>query len=336
MKAYQVESDGGIDAIKAIELPEPKPGAGEVLVKIHANSLNYRDLGIIRGGYFRNDKCPVIPLSDGAGEVVEVGSESSRFRPGDRVAGCFFQDWVKGDINEAQMHTALGGGVDGVLAEYVVFKEQGLVPVPESLSLEEAATLPCAGVTAWQALVTLGKVKAGDTVLLLGTGGVSVFALQFAKASGARVVITSSSDEKLEKAKLMGADMTINYSEYPDWEKEVCRLTAGAGVDNVIEVGGPGTLEKSLKCARVSGRVSLIGVLDSPAATISPLLCLFNRITLQGIYVGSREMFEAMNNGIEVNAIKPVIDRVYEFSEALDAYHYLKEARHFGKVVIRH
>ena len=336
MKAFQVESDGGIDAIKSVELPEPKPGAGEVLVKIHTNSLNYRDLGITGGGYFRNDKCPVIPLSDGAGEVVEVGSECSRFRPGDRVAGCFFQDWVNGDINEAQMHTALGGGVDGVLAEYVVFKEQGLVPVPESLSLEEAATLPCAGVTAWQALVTLGQVKAGDTVLLLGTGGVSVFALQFAKACGARVVITSSSDEKLERAKSMGADMTINYNECPDWEKEVRRLTAGAGVDNVIEVGGPGTLEKSLKCARVSGRVSLIGVLDSPAATISPLLCLFNRVTLQGIYVGSREMFEAMNNGIEVNAIKPVIDKVYEFSEALDAYRYLKEAKHFGKVVIRH
>lgn len=334
MKAYQVTEPTGIDNIKfSDDFPEPPVGPNDVLVKMQAYSLNYRDLSIPMGGYFRNDKIPVIPLSDGAGEVVEVGSEVKRFKKGDRVIGCFFQDWESGDITEEQMFSALGGGIDGVLAEYAALKERGLVHAPPDFSYEEAATLPCAAVTAWQAL-TLANLRAGDTILTLGTGGVSVFALQLAKAHGARVIITSSSDEKLERAAKLGADETINYRATPEWDKRVRELTSGRGVDNVIEVGGLGTLEKSLLSARVSGTVSLIGVLTGFKHQPSPLMALFNRITIRGIYVGSRQMFEDMNRAIEANRIKPVVDRVFPFEEVLDAYHWLREAKHFGKVVI--
>jgi NADPH:quinone reductase-like Zn-dependent oxidoreductase len=335
MQAYQVQTDGGIGAVRRVELPEPAAGPGEVLVSMRAASLNYRDLGITRGGYARNDRRPVIPLSDGAGEVVAVGEGVTSFQVGDRVVGCFFADWPAGDVTEAQMHSARGGGIDGVLAERVVFRHDSLLPVPPHLSFEEAATLPCAALTAWQALVTLGSLKAGDTVLTLGTGGVSIFALQFARLHGARVIISSSSDEKLNRARQLGADETINYRTHTDWHEEVRRLTGGRGVDNVIEVGGPGTLQKSLACARVSGRISLIGVLAGTDGTVNPLPALFNRVTIQGIYVGSRAMFEDMNRAITANQFRPVIDRTFGFDEAQDAYRYLKSGSHFGKVVVR-
>lgn len=335
MKAYQIRSAGGIDAIQTIDLPIPQPAADEVLVRMRAASLNFRDLIITRGGYPRNNRCPVIPLSDGAGEVLAVGERVTRFRPGDRVVNCFFEDWEAGDVDEAQLQTSRGGGIDGVLAEQVVFNERALLPIPSHLSFEQAATLPCAAVTAWQALVTLGGVKAGDTILTLGTGGVSIFALQFAKLNGATVIITSSSDAKLARARELGADETINYKTTPNWDEAVRELTGGRGVDNVIELGGPGTLPKSLACARVSGRVSLIGVLTGVEGDANPLPALFNRLTIQGIYVGSRAMFADMNRALTASRLEPVIDRVFEFSEAKEAYRYLKSGDHFGKVVIK-
>ncbi|MGC1274584.1 MAG: NAD(P)-dependent alcohol dehydrogenase [Planctomycetaceae bacterium] len=334
MHAYQIDTPDGIDAIQRIELPDPEPNVGEVLVRIRANSLNFRDLTITRGGYARNEKQPVIPLSDGAGEVVAVGDGVTRFQPGDRVVASFFRDWVAGDVTEELMHASLGGGIDGTLCELVCLPERAWLHVPEHLSFEEAATLPCAAVTAWQALVSLGRVKAGDVVLTLGTGGVSIFALQFAKLHGATVIITSSSDEKLERAKQLGADYGINYKTSPDWHDEARRLTGGRGVDHVVEVGGPGTFERSLAATAVSGRVSLIGVLTGAAGAVNPMTALFNRITVQGIYVGSVEMFAAMNRAIAASELRPVIDRTFGFDEALEAYRHLKSGKHFGKVVV--
>ena len=336
MRAYLIDSTGGIDAVKRVERPDPTPRAGEVVVRMRANSLNFRDLGITRGGYARNDTRPVIPLSDGAGEVVAVGEGATRFRTGDRVVANFFRDWVAGDVTEEQMHSALGGGIDGTLCELVALPERAWLPIPEHLSYEEAATLPCAAVTAWQALVSLGRLKAGDMILTLGTGGVSVFALQFAKLHGATVIVTSSSDEKLARAAALGADHGINYAANPNWHDEARRLTGGRGVDNVIEVGGPGTFEQSLAAAKVSGRVSLIGVLTGGAGQVNPMAALFNRVTVQGIYVGSVEMFAEMNRAIAASAMRPVIDRVFGFDDALDAYRHLKSGAHFGKVVISH
>lgn len=338
MKAYQLSGPDGLSALSQVDTPEPSVGPYDVAVEMKAWSLNYRDLGMLQGGYLRNDKVktdpPLVPLSDGAGEVVAIGDSVRRFKIGDRVASCFLQDWISGELSEAYLSSALGGAIDGVLAERVAFHEQGLVAIPQNLNFQQAATLPCAAVTAWHAL-TLGGIQAGDTVLMLGTGGVSIFALQLAKVFGARTIITSSSDEKLVRTRKLGADETINYRSIPQWDEEVRRLTEGRGVDNVIEVGGAGTLEKSLNAARVSGTVSLIGVLSGRAErNPSPLKILFHRLTLQGIYVGSREMFEAMNAAIEVNAIEPVIDRSFGFDEVRQAYEYLQSGAHLGKVVI--
>ncbi len=334
MRAYQVQTADGIEDIKLIELAEPEIAADEVLVKMKACSLNFRDLLIPQGGYVRNDVRPIIPVSDGAGEVIAVGSSVTNLKTGDRVMGNFFQEWIHGPMAMAGLHSALGGSIDGTLADYFVLKAHAALPIPEQLSYEEAATLPCAAVTAWHALVSMGNLQAGDTVLLLGTGGVSIFGLQLAKALGANVIITSSSNEKLERARKIGADHTINYREYPDWENEVLALTDGVGVDNVMEVGGVGTFEKSIASTRVNGIVSMIGLLtgfDGPAFNLS---IIFSLLRIQGIYVGSVEMFNAMNQVITKNKIKPVIDKAFAFSDALDAYRHLAAARHFGKVVI--
>ncbi|TWU08452.1 zinc-dependent alcohol dehydrogenase family protein [Stieleria varia] len=338
MKAFHITGPTGLDALQQVDLPEPIVGPRDVLIDMKAWSLNYRDLGMPHGGYYRNDKVkrdpPMIPLSDGAGEVVAVGDEVTRFQVGDRVAGIFFQDWIGGELTDQQIGSALGGAIDGVLAERVVLPESGCVSIPESYSFQQAATLPCAAVTAWQSL-TLGGLQAGQCVLMLGTGGVSIFALQFAKAFGARTIITSSSDEKLEHARRLGADVTINYREHPDWQEKVLAATDGVGVDNVIEVGGAGTLEKSIASAKTSGRVSLIGVLTGqPDQNPSPMMVLFKRLTVQGIYVGSRDMFEAMNRAITVNQIVPIIDRSFGFDETRAAYEYMRSGAHFGKVVI--
>ncbi|QDT63807.1 zinc-dependent alcohol dehydrogenase family protein [Calycomorphotria hydatis] len=335
MRAYQIQDDSGIDGIKAVELPDPECGPGDVMIRVGACSLNYRDLIVTQGGYARNDTRPVIPLSDGAGEVIAVGEEVTEFAIGDRVTGCFFRDWQGGDVTDAAFNTARGGGIDGMLAEYHVGPAYSFVKTPSHLSDEEAATLPCAAVTAWQSLVDFGKVKPGHTVLTLGTGGVSCFAIQFAKLHGARVIATSSSNEKLEQAKQLGADETINYREDPDWEKTVRRLTDGVGVDHVVEVGGVGTLQKSLRAAALNGRIGLIGVLTGTDGAVNPLPAIFNRVTISGIYVGSREMFAAMNRAITMAELKPAIDRVFEFDQAVDAYRHLASAGHVGKVVIQ-
>lgn len=334
MKAYEIQSNAGIDALKLCDRPQPEPGTGQVLVKVKATSLNYRDLLVAEGQYGSAVQYPLIPMSDGAGEVVAVGEGVTRVKVGDRVAGIFFQDWLDGALTREKMKSDLGGGIDGMLAEHVVLHQDGLVILPDHLSYTEGATLPCAAVTAWHALVTKGNVSAGDTVLLLGTGGVSIFALQFAKMHGAKVIITSSSDEKLAQAKKLGADETINYKTTPDWEKQVYQLTNRTGVDHVVEVGGAGTLPKSLQAVRIGGRVSLIGVLSGRGSEIDPMPILFKSITLQGIYVGSREMFETMNQAISQHRIYPIIDLVFPFTAAPEAYRYLKNASHFGKVVI--
>ncbi|MBC1238821.1 NAD(P)-dependent alcohol dehydrogenase [Nostoc sp. 2RC] len=334
MKVYEIQSNAGIDALALVDRPEPKPAAGEVLVQVKATSLNYRDLLVIEGAYGAGQKYPLIPMSDGAGEVVAVGKGVTRVKIGDRVAATFFQDWIYGSLTREQMKSDLGGGIDGMLAKYVILHQDGLVILPDHLSYAEGATLPCAAVTAWHGLVTKGNISPGDSVLLLGTGGVSIFALQFAKIHGARAIATSSSDEKLARIKQLGADETINYKTTPDWEKQVYQLTNRTGVDHVVEVGGAGTLPKSLQAVRIGGRVSLIGVLSGRGSEIDPMPILFKSLTVQGIYVGSREMFEAMNQTIQQHQIKPIIDRVFPFNEAREAYRYLKSAAHFGKVVI--
>ncbi len=332
MRAYQLKSKG-IDGLASVELPQPKPGPRQVLVKVAACSLNYRDLAIVSGNYRAPTKENVIPLSDGAGEVVEIGAGVTHFKVGDKVAGNFSQRWYGGQPAPENGNYALGGPHDGMLAEFVVLEEQGTVKLPAHLSLQEGATLPCAGVTAWHAIVEHGWTKAGNTVLVQGTGGVSIFALQFAKVLGATVIATSSSDEKLERAKKMGASHGINYKTTPEWDKAAVEITHG-GVDQVVEVGGAGTFMRSLGAIRVGGKISMIGVLSQPSGDFNPMMILGKRANIQGISVGSTQMFEAMNRAIAANHIKPVIDKVFPFADAKAAFHHLQSAKHFGKVVI--
>ena len=331
MKRFEIISDGRIDALSLAETDVPTPGPGEVLVKVQANCINYRDLAIVENPRLGNISYPRVPNSDGAGEVVEVGEGVTRFKAGEVVASTFFQRWTGGSISADVMASALGGALDGVLSEYAVLLEDGLVTVPDHLSPIEAATLPCAALTAWHALVELG-LRAGDTVLILGTGGVSIFSLQFAVMHGARVIITSSSDEKLARARDLGAWRTVNYRDTPDWDAAVLDLTDGFGVDRVVELGGGGTLQRSLEAVRIGGTVSLIGVLT--VGEIDPLPVMRKSVRLQGIYVGSRTMFDSMNKAISAHQIRPVIDRQFEFEDARAAYHHMRGAAHFGKIVI--
>jgi NADPH:quinone reductase-like Zn-dependent oxidoreductase len=334
MKAYQIEAFG-FENIKLVDVADPKPGPGEVLLKMRAWSLNYRDLMVAKGQYNPKLKLPAVPLSDGVGEVAELGPGASRWKVGDRVAGCFMPKWTCGGIDDEKARSALGGGgPSGMLSEFVVINEAGVVRVPQHLSDEQGASLPCAAVTAWHALVPQGHLKSGDTVLVQGTGGVSIFALQFAKLHGARVIATSSSDEKLAKAKQLGADELINYKTTPDWDKRVLELTGGRGVDFVVEVGGAGTLPLSMKSVRAGGQISLIGVLTG-GGQVNPMPILMRGIRLQGIFVGSRDMFEAMNRAIEQAQVQPVVDRVFAFEEAVEAMRYMESGAHFGKVAIR-
>ncbi len=322
---------GGIDGLLLREVDDPVPGPGEVLVRVEATSLNFRDL--LLAERLRNDR---IPLSDGAGVVAAVGPGVTSVAPGDRVAGTFFSHWVDGRAF-AEMHdAALGGSVDGMAAELVVLPEHGVVPVPAGWSSAQAATLPCAALTAWNAMVEGQQLGAGQSVLLLGTGGVSVFGLQFAKMFGARAIITSSSDDKLELMRSMGADVTINYADTPDWEHAVLDATDGVGVDLVLEVGGAGTLGKSIACTRFDGQVALIGVLTGAAGQTNPFALVSRSVSMRGVYVGSRRMFVEMNAAITVNGLTPVIDATFPFDAAADAYRHLQSQRHVGKVVIDH
>ena len=335
MRAYQLPKGGaGIDALVQVDRPDPKPAYRQVLVKVKACSLNFRDLGIVRGSYRMPIRDNVVPLSDGAGEVVEVGAGVTRVKAGDRVAGNFFQRWVGGEPAADVHKTALGGGIDGMLADYVVLEEDGVVKFPAHLSFEEGATLPCAAVTVWNAMIEHAGLKAGDTVLLQGTGGVSIFGLQFAKAMGIRAIVTSSSDAKLARAKTMGAAFGINYKTVPDWDKAALEFTRGIGVDHVIEVGGAATLMRSFQAIRIGGKVTMIGGLSGGATELNPGLIFSRRANVQGISVGSTQMFEAMNRAVEVCAIKPVIDKVFAFAETREAYRHLASGAHFGKIVI--
>jgi NADPH:quinone reductase-like Zn-dependent oxidoreductase len=334
MRAFRLSQPSGIDALAVAELPMPQPGDRQIVVKVAACSLNHRDLSIALGGYRMPPKPNLIPLSDGAGEVVAAGRGVMRVKVGDRVAGCFFQRWPGGQPGADAQASALGGALDGMLTEYALLEEDGVVKVPAHLSYDEAATLPCAALTAWHALVEHGRLTAGQTVLVLGTGGVSIFALQLARLMGAVVISTSSSDEKLAHAKRLGATHTINYKRTPEWEKAARELTDGSGVDQVVEVGGAGTIARSLGAIRVGGRISLIGLL-SGSASIDPMLILAKRANVQGISVGSTQMFEAMNRAIAAGGLKPVIDKVFGFDEAPAAYRYMQSAAHFGKIVIK-
>jgi NADPH:quinone reductase-like Zn-dependent oxidoreductase len=333
MKAWQIQSaDKGIDGLAIGELANPDPGPGQVVVQVKANSVNFRDLAIVSNPAARGMPMGRIPNSDGAGEVIAIGDGVTQVKVGDRVAGCFFQQWQDGDCSEQAMASAMGGAIDGMLAERVVLNESGVVPIPSHLSFEEAACLPCAALTAWRALVPVGNLKAGDTVLLLGTGGVSVFALQFASMMGARVVITSSSDEKLARTKVLGAWETVNYKTHPNWEEQVLALTDGNGVDLTVETGGAGTLEKSVLSTRVAGTIGLIGVLTG--GQLDPTPIMRKSINLQGIYVGSQRHFSDMNAAIAASGLKPVIDLTVPFAKAPDAYKAMQAAGHFGKIVI--
>ncbi len=334
MRAWEIITDGGIDALSLNERRMSEPGPGQVLVKVHASSVNYRDLSTIEDPTSRKLSFPTIPNSDAAGEVVAVGTGTVGVAVGDRVMGCFFQDWEAGPISSTAMASALGGAKPGVLAEYVVLDARGVVPVPAHLSWAEAATLPCAALTAWHALTQPRPVRPGETVLLLGTGGVSVFAQQFCQIMGVRTIVTSSSNTKLERMRSLGAWETINYRETIDWDSKVVELTDGVGADCVIEVGGPGTLQKSIDAARIGGFIALIGILTGVEGAVSPSNIMRKSITVQGIYVGSRQMYVEMNKAISLHKMKPVIDEEFEFSDARAAYHRMRSAQHFGKLVI--
>ncbi|NRD68390.1 NAD(P)-dependent alcohol dehydrogenase, partial [Corallococcus exiguus] len=316
-----------------VDAPQPQPGPGQALVRIHAVSLNYRDLIIARGTY-PGLKLPLIPCSDGAGQVVAVGSGVTRVKVGDRVAPTFFQVWTDGERTPEKVAHALGGGVPGVLAEYVCVDAEGLVLLPDWLSYEEGATLPCAAVTAWNALVPQGGLKRGQTVLAQGTGGVSIFALQFARILGARVLITSSQDDKLQRAKQLGAQGLINYRQTPDWEEAVLTLTGNQGVDHVLEVGGAGTLPRSIAATKEGGHIALIGLLTGAPGKPDTTATSAKHLRVVSTYVGSREMFEDMLKAMSQEQTRPVIDRVFPFAQAREALQYMESGGHFGKIVI--
>ena len=335
MKAYEVQKFG-IDELVQVDRDEPKPEAGEVLVKFHATSLNYRDLMVVAGTYNPRMKLPAVPLSDGAGEVIAVGDRVTKWKAGDRVMPIFAQRWIDGDTSEEKRRTSLGAGAqwDGVLREFGVFDQEGLVSIPTYLSYEAAATLPCAALTAWHALAVSGDLKPGQTVLTLGTGGVSIFALQIAKLFGARVISTTGSEDKVAKLKELGADDVINYKTRDDWDAAVLEATGKKGVDHVVEVGGAGTLGRSLNAVRLGGHVAMIGAL-SGAGDFNPITVFMKAVRLQGIFVGSRTMFQDMLKAIEFSKVQPIVDKVFAFNEAREAMHYMESGEHFGKVVIK-
>jgi NADPH:quinone reductase-like Zn-dependent oxidoreductase len=334
MYAWEIISGDGVDALHLGERETPIPGPGQVRVRMNANSINYRDLITIEGAGARKLPFSLVPNSDGAGVITAVG-EGVKLKEGDRVTSCFFEEWVAGEISAPVMASALGGARQGVLAEEVILPEDGVIHTPAGLTDEEASTLPCAALTAWHALTLPRPVKAGETVLLLGTGGVSVFAQQFCTMMGARTIVTSSSDDKLEKMKSLGAGEVINYRTNPEWDAAVLELTGGSGVDRVVEVGGPGTFDRSVNAVRVGGIIGLIGVLTGVSGAINPTPIMVKSITVKGIYVGSRTMFADMNRAIEAHNLKPMIDQTFDFKDARSAYHAMRGAGHFGKLVIK-
>jgi NADPH:quinone reductase-like Zn-dependent oxidoreductase len=334
MRAYELRATG-LENLVLVERPQPNAAAGEVVVRMRAASLNYRDLLVAKGRYGRGTpKFPLVPLSDGAGEVVEVGAGVERVKRGERVVGSFFRDFIDGPPDEHKRAAALGGNVDGVLAEYVALRADAVVPLPAELSFERAATLPCAGVTAWVGLVTTGQLEAGETVLAMGTGGVSIFALQIAKALGARVILTSSSDEKLERGQRLGADHVINYRHAPDWDRVARELTGGRGVDQILEVGGAETLAQSQRALRDGGHLALIGLLTGTRAEPAIAAAPGRGLRVDPIYVGSTADLRALVDTVVRLRLQPVVDRAFGFEAARQAYECLESGRHFGKLVI--
>jgi NADPH:quinone reductase-like Zn-dependent oxidoreductase len=335
MKAFTTLGDG-IDALTLRELPVPEPKAGEILVRMTAASLNYRDLLVVKGVGGWKPPAPRIPVSDGAGEVVAAGPNVSRWKAGDRVVSHLLPKWLDGELTAEKNVLPLGGAAaDGVLAQYVVLKEEAALRPPDSLSDAEAATLPIAALTAWHAITRRAHVQAGESVVIQGTGGVSLFATQFAHALGARPIVTSSSDEKLEKARALGASATINYKKFPAWEDQVLELTGGRGADHVIEVVGGENLNRSLRAVKVSGTVSFIGVLAGLSAPVNTYQFMTKNVRLHGIETGSKEMFEEMNHFIEVRRLRPVIDSTFAFRDAREALRHLESGAHFGKVAVQ-
>lgn len=336
MRAIQVAEPYGIDKVEVVEVADPTPGPGEVLVRMRAVSLNYRDLLMVQGMYGRGPAptATITPFSDGCGIVEAVGEGVTRFQPGDRVATMFFQGWISGPPTLEKALTALGYPIPGAGRELATFSEQGLSKVPAFLTDLEVATLPCAGLTAWRALFEDGDLQPGDTVVLQGTGGVSVFGLQFAHAAGYRTLITSSSDEKLERARELGADHLVNYRQTPDWSKPVREATHGRGADFIMEVGGGGTIEQSMKAVRIGGHISIIGVVAGAGSGFNPAGLIGNAAKLQGVFVGSRDMFEAMCRAIELHRIRPVVDKVFPFTEVQAAFRAMQAGEHFGKIVL--
>jgi NADPH:quinone reductase-like Zn-dependent oxidoreductase len=334
MQAYQIKAGQQIAGLERVERRSVAPQGHEVQLRMRAVSLNYRDLMIADGKYLGTGDASVIPCSDGAGEVIAIGAQVTRFAVGDRVAASFFPHWIHGAPTPQNTAGSLGGSVDGMLAEEVTLGEEALVAIPAHLDYAQAATLPCAAVTAWNALFVTGGLRAGDSVLLLGTGGVSIWALQLARAAGLRTIITSSSDEKLRRARELGASATINYRTTPEWQDEVLRLTDGRGVDLVLEVGGQGTLTRSIASTRMGGTLAIIGGVSGFAGETSPFALIGGAKRLAGIFVGSREMFEDLNRFLSVTGIIPVVDRVFPFAQAREAYSQLAAAGHFGKLVI--
>jgi NADPH:quinone reductase-like Zn-dependent oxidoreductase len=335
MRVFQIQDDWSIDHIVLAQRPDPRPGPGSVLLRMRAAALNYRDLLVpVRGYGSRTGTLPLIPVSDGVGEVVEIGAGVTRVTIGDRVCPLMIPSWISGEPTEQRLRGTLGGPLDGVMAERMVLSEEAVVKVPDHLGDEEAATLPCAALTAWSAIVTEGRVKAGDCVLVQGTGGVALFALQFAKCQGAHVIITSSSDEKLRRARDLGADEGINYRSLPEWGKVARTLAGGDGVDLIIDLGGQQTLPQALRAVRTGGTICLIGVLSGGTMEVPLGPIVTRQIRQQGVTVGSRDGFDAMNRAIAQHRIRPVVDRVFAFEAFSDALDHLALRNHFGKVCI--
>lgn len=334
MKTLELAGAFGLENLKLVERPDPEPGHGEVLVRMRAASLNYRDLLMVKGAYGAGARLPLVPFSDGCGVVEAVGPGVGSLTPGDRVATLFFQNWLSGPPTLKGLSSALGSPLDGCARELAVFREQGLVRAPAHLTDLEVATLPCAALTAWRALFEDARLLPGNAVLLQGTGGVSIFGLQFAKAAGFEAVITSSSEEKLERAKALGADHVINYRTVPEWSKAVRQATGGRGVDFVMEVGGAQTLGESLRSIRIGGHIAVIGVLSGPQEPVSAPVLIGTNARVQGLSVGSRDMFEAMVRAIDFHKIRPVVDQIFPLRDARAALEAMARGSHFGKIVL--
>jgi len=334
MKAFQLQSFG-VEHLQPVEVPDPQPGLGDVLVRIHAVSLNRRDLLMVLGKYDPTQPLPLIPVSDGAGEVTAVGEGVTRVQVGDRVAGIFAQKWLAGELTPEAHTSTLGGPLPGMLAEYAVLHEEGVVRVPDHLSWEEAATLPCAAVTAWTSLITDGHLQPGETVLVQGTGGVALFALQFAALAGAHVIVLSSSEAKLKKAARLGASMGIDSRAHTDWERVVLDATAGRGVDHVIEMGGATTFARSIRACAPNGKIWVIGFLGGNLPQLDLFTALRGKLQIRGAFVGSRRSFEAMNRAIAAAGMHPVIEETFPFGESVQALQSLRSGDRFGKTVIR-